>query len=186
MAPPPTLSALEVTAGRLLLRKARDGDRDGLIEVQTDPRVRAYLGGPRDRGAVERYLETAGAAGVTADPGAYVIADRETSLLLGTLMLSRRANGRPGHLTGNGEELELSYVLRHGAWGAGLAFEAAAAALRAAAAQLPDQPVLVVTQTANDRSLRLAARLGFQPVSTFEEFGAEQTLAVARLRAFRA
>ena len=77
-------------------------------------------------------------------------------------------------------------MLRRGSWGAGLAFEAAAAALRAAAAELPDQPVLVVTQTVNDRSRRLAGRLGFQEVSIFEEFGAQQTLAVASLSSFRA
>jgi RimJ/RimL family protein N-acetyltransferase len=53
-------------------------------------------------------------------------------------------------------------VLRRDTWGAGLAFEAASAALRAAAAELPDQPVLVVTQTANRRARRLADRLGFR------------------------
>ena len=77
-------------------------------------------------------------------------------------------------------------MLRRGSWGAGLAFEAAAAALRAAAGELPDQPVLLVTQTANDRSRRLAGRLGFQEVSVFEEFGAQQTLALAALSSFRA
>ncbi|MBF6300524.1 GNAT family N-acetyltransferase [Nocardia amamiensis] len=101
-------------------------------------------------------------------------------------MLNRRSADRPGHLTEDGEELELTYLLRRDAWGAGLAFEAATAALRAAAAELPDQPVLVVTQTANHRSLKLATRLGFQPVSTFEAFDAQQTLATARLHAFKA
>jgi hypothetical protein len=57
--------------------------------------------------------------------------------------------------------------------------------VRAAAAELPDQPVLVVTQTANHRARRLAAQLGFQEASTFEEHDAQQTLAVAWLGAFR-
>ncbi|MFB9534048.1 GNAT family N-acetyltransferase [Nonomuraea roseola] len=91
---------------------------------------------------------------------------------------------RPGHVIEDGEELELSYVLRRGAWGAGLAFEAATTVLRAAADELPDQPVVVVTQTANVRSLKLAVRLGFRHVSTFDEFGAEQTLSTASLHAF--
>jgi RimJ/RimL family protein N-acetyltransferase len=43
-----------------------------------------------------------------------------------------------------------------------------------------------VTQTANTRSLDLAARLGFRRVSTFEAYEAEQTLAVADLHAFLA
>ncbi|RDI65612.1 GNAT family N-acetyltransferase [Nocardia pseudobrasiliensis] len=57
----------------------------------------------------------------------------------------------------------------------GLAYEAV---LRAAT-ELPDQPVLIITRSANARSLKLAARLGFRPVGTFELFDAEQTLATA-------
>ncbi|MFI6502327.1 GNAT family N-acetyltransferase [Nonomuraea typhae] len=88
---------------------------------------------------------------------------------------------RPGRVSTDGEELELGYVLRRSTWGAGFAFEAATAALRAAADELPAQPVVLVTQTANTRSLTLAARLGFRPVSTFEEYGSEQTLCTAPL-----
>ncbi|MFI7470486.1 GNAT family N-acetyltransferase [Nonomuraea sp. NPDC049646] len=181
----PTLSATEIRAERLLLRKAHDGDRDGLVELMTDPEVREHLGGPRPRDEVERFLDTAGTAAATAAPGAYVIADLVTDRLLGTLALDRRAAGRPGHVTGDGEELELSYVLRRPAWGNGLAHEAATAALRAAAGELPDQPVVIVTRTAHGRSLRLAARLGFRPVAAFEEFGAEQTLCATRLACFK-
>ncbi len=182
----PTLSASEITADRLVLRKAHEADRDGLIELLTDEEIRAYLGGPRPRSAVERHFDAVGAASATSRPGTYVIADSTTNQLIGTLVLDRRPAGRPGHLTEGGEELELSYVLRRDAWGMGLAFEAAAAALRATAGELPDQPVLVVTQTANRRSLKLATRLGFRHVGTFEEFGAEQALATARLHTFKA
>ncbi|RSN05663.1 GNAT family N-acetyltransferase [Nonomuraea sp. WAC 01424] len=184
MSLPPTLSATEITSARLLLRKARDADRDGLVELMTDPEVREHLGGPRPRADVERFLDAAGTAAATSAPGSYVIAGRTTNRLLGTLALDRRAADRPGHVTADGGELELSYVLRRAAWGGGLAYEAATAALRVAAGELPDQPVLVVTRTANERSLRLAARLGFEPVAAFEEFGAEQTLGVARLGSF--
>lgn len=182
----PTLSAAAIESDRLVLRKARDTDREGIIEVLTDPEVRAYLGGPRPREGVEQSLDRAGTATATAAPGSYIIADRKTGRLAGILGLGRRTAGRPGHVTGEGGELELSYVLRRDAWGAGLAFEAANAALRAAAEELPDQPVLVVTQTANHRARRLAGRLGFQELSVFDEFGAQQTLAVASLGSFRA
>ncbi|MGI5337101.1 GNAT family N-acetyltransferase [Streptomyces sp. CA-181903] len=181
---PPTLSATEITTDRLRLRTARDSDRDGLVGLQTDPQVRLYLGGPRPRAAVEQYLDAIGITSVTRNPGTFVIADKTTDRFLGTLVLDRRSADLPGHVTEEGGELELTYLLRRDAWGAGLAFEAAAAALRAAAGELPDQPVLVVTQTANERSLKLAARLGFQRMSTFEAHGAEQALAVANLHSF--
>ncbi|GAA4616605.1 GNAT family N-acetyltransferase [Actinoallomurus liliacearum] len=181
----PTLSATEVTSDRLVLRKARDTDREGLIEIFTDPAVRAYLGGPMARSEMEKFLDAFGTANTTSEPGSFVIADNPTHGLIGILGLGRRSADRPGHLTEDGEELELSYVLRRSAWGAGLAFEAATVALRAAADELPDQPVLVVTQAANERALKLAARLGFHPVDTFEQFGAEQTLSTATLHTFK-
>ncbi|MFF4485019.1 GNAT family N-acetyltransferase [Streptomyces sp. NPDC001544] len=182
----PTLSATELTSDRLRLRKAHDADRDGLIELLTDPQVWLYLGGPRPRDAVEQYLDATGTPGVTEKPGAFVIADRTTDRLTGTLLLARRPAELPGHVTEEGWELELSYVLRRDAWGAGLAFEAATAALRGAADELPDQPVLVVTQTANERSLKLAARLGFRRKGTFEAYDAQQTLAATDLHSFGA
>ncbi|MEH0548996.1 GNAT family N-acetyltransferase [Streptomyces sp. B21-105] len=186
MNPLPTLSAPEILTDRLRLRRAYDGDVEGLIELQTDPQVRAHLGGPRPRSVVEQYFDANGIGAVAARPGTYVIADKETDRCVGTLVLDHRSPDLPGHLTEEGAELELSYLLRRGSWGAGLALEAASAALRAAAVELPDQPVLIVTQTANERSLRLATRLGFQRVGTFEAHDAEQTLAVADLRAFKA
>ncbi|MEU8038935.1 GNAT family N-acetyltransferase [Streptosporangium sp. NPDC049078] len=185
MSPLRTLSATEVLSERLLLRSVlHDADREGFIELSTDPEVQAYIGGPQPRKDVEQRFDAA-IANATSSPGNYVIADNTTNRLIGTLMLARRSTGGPGHVTEDGEELELGYVLRRSAWGAGFAFEAATAALRAAADELPDQPVLLVTQTANKRSLKLAARLGFFPISTFEEFGAEQTLCMTPLSMFR-
>ncbi|MEW2585361.1 GNAT family N-acetyltransferase [Streptomyces virginiae] len=179
-----TVTVPELLTPRLRLRAAHDRDVPDLITLGTDPRVRAHLGGPRPRAAVEAYFSEHGVAPLANAPGAYVIADRRTDRLLGTLTLDRRSPDRPGHVEPNGSELELSYVLHPDAWGAGLAEEAARALLRAAADELPDQPVLGVTQTANERSLRLAARLGFRPVGALEGFGAAQTLATAALRAF--
>ncbi|WP_067177450.1 GNAT family N-acetyltransferase [Microtetraspora niveoalba] len=182
----PTLSATEIPSERLLLRRAlHDADREGLIELSTDPEVQAYIGGPRPRSEVEQHLDAVLAADATSRPGSYVIADNTTNRVIGTLTLTRRSADRLGRVTEDGEELELGYVLRRSAWGAGFAFEAATVVLRAAADELPDQPVLLVTQTANKRSLKLAARLGFRPISTFEEFGAEQTLWTAPLSMFR-
>ncbi|MER5646639.1 GNAT family N-acetyltransferase [Streptosporangium sp. NPDC002524] len=179
-----TLSATEIRSERLLLRIALlDADREGFVELHTDPEVQAYIGGPQARGDVERRFDAAIAA-ATSRPGGYVIADNTTNRFIGNLTLTRRSADAPGHVTEEGGELELGYVLRRGAWGSGFAFEAATAALRAAASELPDQPVLLVTQTANERSLRLAARLGFRPIGTFEEYGAEQTLCTAPLSAF--
>ncbi|MFF0579878.1 GNAT family N-acetyltransferase [Streptosporangium saharense] len=182
----PTLSVTEIVSERLLLRRAlHDSDREGLIELSTDPEVQAYIGGPRPREEVEKHFDTVMAADAMSRPGNYIVVDNTTNQIVGTLMLARWWTDHPQRVTEDGEELLLGYVLRRGAWGSGYAFEAATAALRAAAEELPDQPVVLVTQTANKRSLNLAARLGFHPTSTFEEYGAEQTLCATRLSTFK-
>jgi RimJ/RimL family protein N-acetyltransferase len=43
---------------------------------------------------------------------------------------------------------------------------------------LPGEPVVLCTQTANNRAMRLAAKLGFTEVERFEEYGAEQWFGV--------
>lgn len=184
--PTPTLTALRIDAGDVVLRKARDEDRDAIIAHVTDADVRAHLGGPQEREAVERDLDGSGVAAVTDAPGAYVIADRDTDAFVGTISLTRRGAHHPGHLTPEGEELELAYTLRRSDWGRGIAYRAATALLRRAAADMPDEPVIVVTQSANERSLRLTRRLGFTPAMRFDEFGAEQTLTVVNLHVFAA
>jgi RimJ/RimL family protein N-acetyltransferase len=175
----------DVQATRVRLRKACDADVDGLVETQTDERVRRYLGGPRAEAEVRAFVESVGISALTAKPGCFIVALNETDEMLGTVTLSRRDSDQPGHVERGGNELELTYVFRHHAWGKGYANEAVRALLCAAAEVLPDQPVLIITQSANHSSLKLAERLGFDVVSTFEQHGAEQTLAVAQLGSFR-
>jgi hypothetical protein len=47
----------------------------------------------------------------------------------------------------------------------------------------PNRPA--IRPISSTRSLTLAVRLGFQPVNAFEEYGAEQALAVASLHSFK-
>lgn len=64
-----TVRAERIDAGAVVLRKACDADRDGLIEIMTDREVRAYLGGPRPRADVERFLGERGPHAATAAAG---------------------------------------------------------------------------------------------------------------------
>ncbi|MEV6609521.1 GNAT family N-acetyltransferase [Kutzneria sp. NPDC051319] len=181
-----TLSAVRLDADRIVLRALRDADRDRFIELRTDPEVNAHIGGPTPRQAVEQRLADIGGLSNATVPGVYAIADRVTDTFLGTVQLTRLPLAEPGHITPAGEELGIGYLLHRSAWGAGFAFEATSALLRSAAAELPDEPVLLITQSANVRSLSLARRLGFRAVSTFEAYDAEQTLSVAALHSFKA
>ncbi|GGK21304.1 N-acetyltransferase [Streptomyces camponoticapitis] len=73
-----------------------------------------------------------------------------------------------------GGDAELGYMFLPDAWGRGYAAEVCAAALGWFTDALPGEPVVLCTQTANDRSMRLAAKPGFTEVERFEEYGAEQ------------
>ncbi len=172
-----------IETDRLRLRGSTSTDRDVVIEMATDREVRAYLGGSSNIATVEQGLEQPTPIH-SSTSRRYLITDRETDQVFGTVEISRRAADRPGHVLADGNELELSYTLRRSAWGHGFATEAAQALLVQVANAEPDQPVLILTQTANQRSLKLARRLGFILKGTFVEFGAEQTMAVASLHMF--
>ncbi|MEU6143003.1 GNAT family N-acetyltransferase [Streptomyces sp. NPDC047081] len=157
---------------RLVLRESEARDRAAYIELFASPEVGAYLGGPRPRDDLERAVpEVPGRR-----PGVFVIdLDGE---MIGTVSLDRRDAERPGHVRPDGGEAELGYMLLPQAWGHGYAAEACAAVLDWFADTSPTEPVVLCTQSANTRSIRLAEKLGFIELERFEEFAAEQWFGV--------
>ncbi len=157
---------------RLVLRESQATDRAAFIELFSSPEVGTYLGGPRSREDLERAApEVPGHR-----PGSFV-ADLDGALI-GMVTIDRRGADRPGHVRPDGGEAELGYMFLPRAWGHGYAAEACTAVLAWFADACPGEPVVLCTQTANDRSMRLAAKLGFTEVERFEEFGAEQWFGV--------
>lgn len=155
-----------------MLRESEARDRGTFVELFASPEVRTYLGGPRPRDELERAMpEVPGRR-----PGLFVVDLDGTAI--GTITLDRRDPERPGHIRPEAGEAELGYMFLPQAWGCGYAAEACAAALEWFADALPREPVVLCTQTANDRSMRLAAKLGFTEVKRFEEYGAEQWFGV--------
>ncbi|MFC4852792.1 GNAT family N-acetyltransferase [Actinophytocola glycyrrhizae] len=153
---------------RLVLREPEARDRTAFIELFASPEVAAHLGGPRPRAELERAVpEVPGRR-----PGLFVV-DLDGAMI-GTVTFGRRDAERPGHVRPDAGEAELGYLFLPEAWGRGYAAEACAAALGWFADAFPGEPVVLCTQTANVRSVRLAANLGFTEVERFEEYGAEQ------------
>ncbi len=172
---------------RLVLRESGAGDRKEFVELFSCEDVHTYLGGPQPRAELERRMpEIPGRR-----PGVFVVA--LDGAMIGTVSVDRRDAERPGHLAAGAvagrrdagpdvpaaaEEVEIGYMFLPQAWGHGYAAEACAAVLGWCAGALPGEPVVLCTQTANERSMRLAATLGFTEVERFEEFGAEQWFGV--------
>jgi RimJ/RimL family protein N-acetyltransferase len=157
---------------RLVLREPEPRDRAAFIELFASPEVGTYLGGPRPRDELERAVpEVPGRR-----PGLFVV-DLGRAMI-GMIRLDRRDPERPGHVRPDAGEAELGYLFLPQAWGCGYAAEACAAALGWFADALPGEPVVLCTQTANARAMRLAAKLEFTEVEQFEEYGAEQWFGV--------
>ncbi|MFF4104449.1 GNAT family N-acetyltransferase [Streptomyces sp. NPDC001903] len=157
---------------RLVLRQSVARDRAAFIELFASPEVRTYLGGPRSRDELEREVP----AVPGRRPGVFVV--EADGAMIGTVSIDRRDPGRPGHVLSGASEAELGYMLLPQAWGRGYAAEACTAALDWFAGAIPGEPVVLCTQTANTRSVRLAEKLGFTEVERFEEYGAEQWFGV--------
>lgn len=148
-----------------MLREPEARDRATFIELSASPEVSTYLGGPRPRDELEREVpEVPGRR-----PGSFVV--ELDGAMIGTVMLDRATGHGPPAAAG---QVELGYLFLPQAWGSGYATEACAAVLSWFTGELPAEPVILFTQTANVRSMRLAAKLGFIEVERFEGYGAEQ------------
>jgi RimJ/RimL family protein N-acetyltransferase len=154
-----------IRTGRLVLREPEARDRAAVIELLASPEVGTYLGGPRPRAELEREMPGAPAR----HPGLFTV-DLDGAMI-GQVILKRAKEHGPPAAAG---KAELGYLFLPQAWGFGYAAEACAAALDWLAGELPGEPVVLFTQTANARSMRLAAKLGFTEAGRFEAWGAEQ------------
>ncbi|WP_326694558.1 MULTISPECIES: GNAT family N-acetyltransferase [unclassified Streptomyces] len=157
---------------RLVLREPEARDRAALIELFASPEVGTYIGGHRSRDELERTVPEA----PRRRPGLFVT-DLDGAMI-GMIELNRRDAEHRSQVRPDAGEAELGYLFLPEAWGHGYAAEACTAALDWFTGALPGEPVVLITQTANSRSMRLAAKLGFTEVQRYEEYGAEQWLGV--------
>jgi len=156
-----------IRTDRLVLREPEARDRAAFIELLASSEVGTYLGGPRPRDELERDMP-----GTPERPPGLFTVDLDGAMI-GQVIL-RRAMANPHRSPVATGKAELGYLFLPEAWGFGYAAEACAAALDWLDDTLPGEPVVLFTQTANARSMRLAAKLGFTEAERYEAWGAEQ------------
>ncbi|MFG2692732.1 GNAT family N-acetyltransferase [Kitasatospora sp. NPDC048407] len=165
-----------VATERLVLRPAEARDRAAFVDLFASPEVGTHIGGARPREELERAVPE-----VPGQRSGVFVAELDGTMI-GLVTLEVRPADRPGRVRPEGGETELGYMFLPQAWGHGYAAEACTAALEWFDGALPGEPVVLCTQTANDRAMRLAMKLGFTEVERFEEYGAEQWFGVRRPR----
>lgn len=162
---------MPVSTARTLTRPVTPEDVDALVELASDERVRAYLGGARPA-ALAR--EKAASRIAAARPGDLIVVDRTTDAVIGHIELEHGP-----------KRWELSYEFLPAVWGRGLAQEAIAAVLQRLSESLVDLVVVAETQSANDRSRRLLRRLGFAEADRYQRKEADQVLYIYRAQPVR-
>jgi len=148
-----------IATHRLKLRCPDEDDRPAIERILTDTDVRRFLGGPVSRDVVEAFASQP----IGEQRGMFVALLRTDPETIGTFSLEDERG-----------DLELSFQLLPEHWGIGLAFEAAEALLSWGWMAYGVGSIIAVTQSSNERSRRLLARLGFTADCEFSEHGEPQ------------
>jgi RimJ/RimL family protein N-acetyltransferase len=138
---------------RLLLRPFRENDIDAYAAMCADPDVMRYIGGRCVLSRDDAWRQLAMFIGhwQLRGFGIWAVEERASASLVGRVGL---------YFPEGWPDRELAWTLARPYWGRGFALEAARAALAHAFGPLGWQRVISLIDPKNDRSIRLAERLG--------------------------
>jgi RimJ/RimL family protein N-acetyltransferase len=155
---------VELSSDRLVLRGWRDADRRAWADMNADPEVREFLGGPL----------------TPAESAAWMLnyQDDLDRYGYGFWALERRDSGEFIGFTGLGrldDGIEIAWRLARSAWGRGYATEAARTAIGYGFDELDLPEILAVTMTRNLRSQAVMRRIGMttDPADDFDDLDVE-------------
>jgi RimJ/RimL family protein N-acetyltransferase len=149
---------------RLRLRPLRESDFEDYAELNADPEVKRYQGGPWDRGRSWRHLAFLLGHWQLGRPGMLAVEHKADGAFLG-LTGYCEPEGWPG--------FELAGIFGRRWWGQGYATEAARAALGYAFTVLDKDRVISLVHPENRPSIRLVERLGERLLRRVDLFGQE-------------
>lgn len=149
---------------RLRLREPENRDRATYVELLSSPEVHAHVGRARSREELEQGLPRV----PERWPGSFTVT--LDGQMIGQVLLRRATEHELPEAVGRAG---LGFLFLPSVWGQGYAGEACAAVLDWFDATVPDEPVVLTTRAANAPALRLADKLGFAELGTFEAAGAE-------------
>jgi len=143
-----------VETERLVLRQLAMADLDEFVELHRDPEVIRFVRA-LDRVQTEKRLQANEQEWGERGHGLLTILDRSSGRLLGRVGLKYWPQF---------QETEAGWLLGRDAWGHGYATEAGRACLKWGFETLPIPYITAMIHPENTRSIRVAQRLGFEPV----------------------
>lgn len=159
---------LPIETERLVLRQFEPGDATAMSAIYGDPEVMRHVGtGVLDRDGSAALLSRYARAQDEYGFSTWAVVERASGRLVGDAGFDVYAP------TG---DLELGYTLAADVWGRGYASEAARACIGAAFAHLPAPRIVAKIEPGNDRSFRVADRLGLRRVETVHVDGRPHVL----------
>ena len=144
---------------RLILRPWREEEAEELFKYASDPEIGPPAGWPAHKTVEEsrKIIKT-----VFSDPETYAVCLKENGKPVGSIGLHRN------DLAKGEDEYELGYWLGREFWGQGIIPEAARELLRYAFCDLGMERVWCGYYEGNEKSRRVAEKLGFEPHHTTE------------------
>ena len=142
------------------LRSWRKDDRQAYFDILQQPAVFRHFG-PEPMGMEECWRRVMAAAGgwVLNGFGGWAVERKSDGKLIGMLALFNAWRGLQPEF---GEEPEMGWIFATETHGQGMAGEACRAVLDWAEQHLKPTPIWAIIAPANEPSLRLAAKLGFE------------------------
>jgi RimJ/RimL family protein N-acetyltransferase len=151
----------EVRTERLLMRGWRDEDHDAFVHILAEPLVAEGIGAPAGLTSGEAWRHMAQMAGhwQLKGFGNWVLEELDTGEVVGRAGLYY-PTGWPG--------LEVGWLVGREHWGKGYAPEAGRASARWAHEELGKKRIISVIEPSNERSIRVAEKLGETLEGRFE------------------
>lgn len=161
------MSAAQVSAPlleteRLRLRAWRKTDREAYFAILQEPAVYRHFG-PEPMGMEECWRRLMAAAGgwQLNGFGGWAVERKSDGKLIGMMAVFTAWRGIDPEF---GDQPEMGWIFATEAHGQGLAREACDAALNWVESTLAPTPIWAIVAPANEPSLKLASKLGFEPV----------------------